>query len=144
MGLSHLVFPEAVVNFSGGSFTVRGLTVEHIAFLVQSHSAKLNGVFNLFTEKAKDGGDIEGQELGAVLMPFLQSAPEVIAHIIACGSGNPKEASMAAQLPLPVQIEAMEHIIGFTFDAEGGPKKLMETVIRLAQGTTGLLQNLSN
>lgn len=143
MGLEHLVFPEAPVSTPGGDFTVRGLTVEHILFIVKQHHSTLRPVFDSMMEKIKSKSEFHADEVGGLIMPFIESCPKVVAQVIACGSGNPSETSIAARLPFTVQVEAIEKIIDLTFQAEGGPKKFVETVIRLAQGVNGLLPNPS-
>ncbi len=143
MGLKHLVFPEALVKTPGGDITVRGLTTEHIVHIVRQHGPKLQPVFDTVMEKIKTTQDFHPDEVGRMLVPFIDAAPQAVAQVIACGAGEPDEVDIAASLPLPVQIDAIEKILALTFDAVGGPKKFMETVIRIAQGANGLLSHLS-
>lgn len=140
MGLKHLKLPEAHIELPGGGFAVRGLSLNDIAFLVQRHGAKLQALFTQFTTNAT--GEISTEAVAAFALPLIQAAPEIAAELIACASGDPDDADIAASLPFPVQVEALEKLASLTFDASGGPKKLLETVLRLAQGTTGLLASL--
>lgn len=139
MGLKNLKFPEATIEFSGGDFAVRGLSLNDISWLVQRHGQKLN---NLFTQFQQSADELDTATVAAFALPLLQSAPEIAAELIACATGDAEDAEMAAQLPFPVQLDALEKLVELTFSAGGGPKKLVEIVVRLAQGTTGLLAEL--
>ncbi|QGH44999.1 tail protein [Bacteriophage Phobos] len=139
-GLSHLVFPEEVVQFRGGQFTVRGLSLEHISAIIRLHGPRLESLFQQFKHAAlmQGGENPQALELASYITPLLQEAPDIAACMIAyaAGEANP---SLAARLPFPTQADALEKILDLTFDEEGGPGKLLETVIRLAQGATGLV-----
>lgn len=141
MGLKHITLPEATIEFSGGNFAVRGLSLDIIAHLVQRHGEKMQ---SLFTNFLKGSGEITSETVASFALPLIQAAPDIAAELIACASGDPEDAEIAARLPLPVQLEALEQLVALTFSAEGGPKKLLETVIRMAEGTTGLLENLKS
>lgn len=140
MGLKHIKLPEAAIKFPGGDFAVRGLSLDDIAYLVGRHGAKMN---DLFLEFQKGGAELELESLASFAVPLLKAAPEVAAELIACASGDPKDWHIAATLPVPVQLEALEKLVELTFNVEGGPKKVVETVIRMAQGVSGLLSEMS-
>lgn len=138
MGLKHIKLPEAQVKFSGGDFAVRGLSLDDLSFIVQRHGAKLNVLFQNFTE----AGELTVEGVADFALPLLNAAPEIAAELIACASGDSEDAGVAATLPFPVQLEALEKLAELTFNVSGGPKKLVETVLRMAKGTTGLLDSL--
>lgn len=140
MGLKHIKLPSADVEFSGGKFSVRGLSLDDIAYLVGRHKDNLHQLFEQFQEQ----GDL-GSNDGALafVAPLIQTAPQLAAEIIACGAGDAEDWTVAKGFPFPVQVEALEHVINLTFSAEGGPKKVLEAVIRLAQGSTALLDTLT-
>ena len=138
MSLKSLRLPEAKVELPDGSFVVRGLSLNDVSILVQRHGKRLNELYQQFAEQ----GDLTTETVAAFALPLLQSAPEIAAELIACAAGDPDDAEIAGRLPFPVQIDALEKIAILTFEAGGGPKKLLETVVRLAQGTTSLLDSL--
>lgn len=138
MSLKSLRLPEAKVELPDGDFVVRGLSLNDVSILVQRHGKRLNELFQRFAEQ----GDLTTETVAAFALPLLQSAPEIAAELIACAAGDPDDAEIAGRLPFPVQIDALEKIAILTFEAGGGPKKLLETVVRLAQGTTSLLESL--
>lgn len=141
-GLSHLVFPEEVVAFKGGSFIVRGLNLEAVSHIIRLHGPRMTSLFEQFKLHAvtalSGGEDPDALNLANYITPLLQEAPDIAAHVVALAAGE-ANPSIAMRLPFPVQVDALEKVLNLTFDEEGGPGKLLETVIRLAQGANGLV-----
>lgn len=143
MGLKDLRIPEEIVEVTPGgeSFAVRGLNVDDIAFLVQRHGETLTAEYERF---AASDTELSAQAISQFLVPLIDRAPALVSEVIACASDDTSQEAMqtARRVGFMVQVDALEKIADLTFTAAGGPKKLVETVIRLAQGTTGLLQSL--
>lgn len=139
MGLKDLKIPESIIETPGGSFAVRGLSLDDLAWLVRRHGDSMSKLFNDFT--ASDA-ELTSDSVARFLLPLVEQMPGLISELIACAAGDAEDAPLVRQQPFPVQIDALEKTIDLTFDAAGGPKKLVETVVRLAQGTTGLLEGL--
>lgn len=139
MGLRDLVIPEEVIETPGGNFSVHGLGIEDITVILRRHAAQLNVIFAAVSagKENLDEGFIADMALNLV-----QTAPRIAADIIAVGAGEPDLAAVVAKLPFPVQFEAIEKIGHLTFSMSGGPKKVMEAVIRAMKGTTSLLADL--
>ncbi len=139
MGLKDLKIPEAIIETPGGEFAVRGLSLDDLAWLVRRHGESMSKVFNEFT--ASDT-ELTTNSVAGFLLPLVESMPGLVSEVIACATGEADEAALVRRLPFPVQIDALEKVVDLSFDAAGGPKKLAETVVRMAQGTTGLLESL--
>lgn len=139
MGLKDLKIPEAIIETPGGEFAVRGLSLDDLAWLVRRHGDTMSKVFNDFV--ASDA-ELTSDSVAGFLLPLVESMPGLVSEVIACGAGDAEEATLVRRLPFLVQIDALEKVIDLSFDAAGGPKKLAETVVRLARGTTGLLESL--
>lgn len=149
MGLKHIKLEEAVVENPGGDFAVRGLSLNDIAFLIQRHGARLQALFtDLIAKSNQAGGELTVEGVAGFALPLIQAAPEIASELIACAASKPwekvdqEDLNVAYGLITPVQVDALEKALTLTFAASGGPKKLLETVVRLAQGTTGLLESL--
>lgn len=147
MGLKNFKLPTADIALPGGegkSFSVRGLSLDDIAYLIRNHKAKLGELFDEFqTLEGGDGVNLDAPEsLVRMMLPLMEAVPRLMADIIACASGDAGNWKIATQLPFPLQVEAIEKTLLMTFSAEGGLKKVLETVIRLAQGTTALVKDL--
>lgn len=140
MSLKELTIPSAPVQTPGGEFSVRGLSLDDLTYILQRHAVEVSRVISVIEAKR---GEIGNDLISELAVGLIQSAPAVVAEIIAVASGNPGEAAYARTLPFPVQLDAIEKIGNLTFEVSGGPKKVLEAVIRLAKGTTGLLDSLS-
>lgn len=139
MSLKHIKLPVEEIEFPGGNFAVRGLSLDDISYLVQHHGQRME---SLFSDFAQTSGEITVEAIASFALPLLQAAPEIAADMIACASGDPEDSAIARTLPFPTQLDALQKLAGLTFSVSGGPKKLLETVVSMAQGTTGLLASL--
>lgn len=139
MALSDIRIPQAVIKFSGGEFPVRGLNVTDLTELIQTHGKEITSVYDRFIDS---GTDLTPEDVMGFVMPLIQTFPEMVSTVIALAADDPESTDVVRKLPFTVQADALEQVIVLTFDAEGGPKKFVETVVRLLQGTTGLLTSL--
>lgn len=139
MALKDLFVPTVTIKTSGGEFAVRGLSLNDILRLVEKHRASMNTLFQKFVQSGEDLGLENSAQMGAVL---VESAPDVAAEIIALAADEPDQLETVKSLSFPVQLDTLEQIGRLTFEAAGGPKKVVETVIRVIQGATNLLGDL--
>jgi hypothetical protein len=139
-GLKGLVIPTTTIKVPGGEIAVRGLSFNDLSVLVQGYGPALKGLFEKLTGSGLE--DVSLDDAGKFAMALLETVPEAAACIIALGAGEPDDVAVAATLPFPVQLEALEAVAVLTFNTEGGAKKVVETVIRLAQGIGGLMADL--
>lgn len=139
MGLKDLKIPEAIIKTPGGDFAVRGLNLDDVQYLVSKHGESLT---SLFTDFMNSDSELTVEGVTRFIGPLLHSMPGLLIDLIACAADDQEAAAKLRKLPFPVLIAAIEPIASLTFDSAGGPKKLVETVVRLAQGTTGLLESL--
>lgn len=121
-----------VVEFKGGSFDVKGLSLEDITALVGNHLSDMEQVFAI-TEQAlaEKNNKIEEVDMGALAMSFARQFPSFVADVIAHAAGEPAHVDKARQLPAPLQVQALIEIVELTFDEVGGIKKAMESVTGL-------------
>lgn len=145
MGLRELATAKAVIKTSGGDLAVRGLSTADVAILIRSHEKEAVEIFDkVISQEADDDSvrtDLAIDVLGRAL---LDSAPRLVAHAIALAADDPDGLEFAERLPFPVQLAAVEKIGELTFSMEGGPKKVLETVIRLVSGATHLVKDLQD
>lgn len=142
MGLKHLKIPEVVITTPGGNFAVRGLCLDDVAYLIGRHGEQIQQLLAQF--QADKHSELSSEAISAFAAPLLKQAPRIAAEVIACATGEVDEESVtvAQGLPFPIQIEAIQAVAKLTFEVAGGPKKLVESVIQIAQGTNGLLTDL--
>lgn len=141
MSLANYRVRTKEVSLGGGeSFDVRGLSLPDLTTLLDYHGAEARSLFKLFTESSEQGMDLDS--VGLITRTMMNTAPDLVARIIALASGEADVFETAKTLPIPVQLDALEKVGNLTFEASGGPKNFLETVIRLLSQTTGSLESL--
>lgn len=153
MGLQNYKPATAEVPFPGGSFAVRGLSLDDIASLMRVHYSPLSALFDRYVAESTVAvieesaiGDMLGlNDVRGVVMETLTHTPGLIADVIAQAADviGTKEAHTVRLLPMGCQVEAIERIVQLTLEAEGGMEKLMGTVSRLWTSLAGLTANRS-
>lgn len=142
MGLRNLRLPSSDVAVPGGdSFSVRGLSLQDISIIVRHHGAAMTLLFDRFIKQSGDG--LPPADMAAMGRALLEIAPDAAAEMIALSAGEPEAIDVVRMLPLPVQVDALDKLMGHTFETEQDLKKVVETVIRAATGTTGLINSLN-
>lgn len=142
MGLKHLKLPTEEIKTPGGTFAVRGLSFVDVSALVRTDGAELSALFDHYSGAIK-GENVSTAEVMALSGSLVDIAPDMAAKVIVVAAdGDDDDLAMVRKLPFPVQVEALEKIAQLTFDSAGGPKKLLETVIRVFRGTTSLMTDL--
>jgi hypothetical protein len=142
MGLRDLRLPSSSVTVPGGdSFAVRGLSLQDISALVRHHGAAMTLLFDKFIRQGEDG--MPPADMATMGRTLLEIAPDAAAEMIALAAGEPEAVDIVRTLPLPVQVEALDLLMSHTFATDQDLKKVVETVIRAATGTTNLLNSLN-
>lgn len=129
-GLHLIKLPTKTIKVSPTSdFSVRGLSLPDILSLVAVYRDDATIIFDKFAETQEVSMDI--------VFEVIAMAPQLVALLInLAADGDEDTMAMARTLPVQVQADALEAIATLTFDAEGGPKKLIETVVRMMGGLT--------
>lgn len=124
MGLSNLRVPSDEVKVPGsGAFSVRGLNLQDIQYLVARHSGQMGQMFELF--KSED--NLIGNA-AMVSTIFIDKAPAMAADVIALAADSPSDYEKVIKLPFPVQVDALSKIAHLTFTSEDSLKKFIATV----------------
>lgn len=127
MSLADLTVEQREVTVKGGSFVVKGLTLESLTVLVRTHLPDLEKLFDLFVQNEKlQDGDIERLALAA-----LEEAPGFVSNVIALAAGEPDQAPKVNMLPIDVQFKALTDIAEMTFGEVGSVGKLLEKVVAM-------------
>jgi hypothetical protein len=127
--------PEtSTIEFAkGGSFTVRGLSLDIISALVRKHLPDLDKLVALAIDAIPQDGGFGAGEAMYVAQRLTTEAPGLVSSIIAMASDSPSEegAKAAAQLGIAKQIEAITEIGRLTFEEVGGVKKFSTWLIQI-------------
>lgn len=134
MSLKTIRVIEEVIKTPGGDFSVRGLTPADVSVLIYNHHDALSDLFNRLLGREGNSAD----SLGSAL---IAESPQIVAEIIALASGeNDADAvSLAMQLPVSIQVEALEKIGKLTFRSEDDVKKTTALIISLMKGANDIL-----
>lgn len=140
-GLKSLTFPTIAIETPGGMFAVRGLSLSDISSLAVRNRETLKALFEKATQS---DGAVELDNMEAIAVSLAQTAPGIVAEVIALATDEfDDEAIEAAKgLPFPAQVEALEAIGKLTFTTEGGLKKVVATIINVTKGTTTAIGSL--
>jgi len=147
MGLRHLVKPQATVTLSDGvqTFTVSGLSPNHLFGLYHRHRGQLSELFDVLTA---GGEDRTPETIAQMGQQVFARAPLLLAEIIALAAGGDPfdesetdgitnwqaEIAMAAGFPFPVQMDALQKIGDMTFTSDMPPKKFLGALVAMIQG----------
>ncbi len=144
-GLTKALIQEREIHTSGGTFTVGGLDSEAIFGLFQRRRDEIGAFYARIIGAAQGGVAITLDQANSLASGLIADAPEIAAEIIAMASGEPDDeyVAIARALPFPTQIAALEAIADLTFTSEMPPKKVLETVVKMLNGMTGALADLS-
>lgn len=137
MGLKDFVLPTLEVNLGtpdGASFSVRGVSLNDITELLSKHGPVMEQFYKKYSKGANQ------MDTGTAL---LKQAPDLVAQIIALAADEPDMAPSVKKMSVGIQQDALEKIAKLTFDASGGPKKFVETVMSLIQSTTSTMESLT-
>lgn len=136
MGLADYQPETRVIPFKGGSFTVKGLSLNEFTTLIRYHLPDVEAIFDLGSQVMAGKTDLTENDLRTLAIAFAEQAPGFVSNLIALATGDTSEAAIkaAGTLTFPTQVKALVDIAELTFDEVGGIKKAMESV-------AGLLKN---
>lgn len=145
MGLKEIgLRRDTVKTADGDTFTVRGLNVPDIVQIVEVNKPAVAALFDRLS--GKDANSISVSDATSLITELISIAPQACAHAIALVADDQVVDrdgmfDAALRLPLDVQADALEKIAVLSFRMEGGPKKFVETVLRIAKGVNGLAKH---
>lgn len=131
---------ETITLPGGDTVAVRGLSLSDITFLVNQHKDVLR---SLYDQVAGNPESLTSGDAGVIGSILAESAPIVAATAIALAADELDAVDIVMKLPFPVQVDALDKIGRLTFEMEGGPKKVIETVIRVIQASIGPMQEIA-
>jgi hypothetical protein len=119
------------VAFTGGSFIVRGLSLDDISLLMQNHAQDLDKLIAIYSAGIK--GDAAVAAFAQYTIALAKEAPGLVGNLIAIASDEPDVVDKARALSMPTQVAALKVIGRLTFAEAGGPKKLFESLSELVR-----------
>lgn len=145
MSLKKLKFPTHTLDTPMGEIVLRGITLPHVRAIFRDNPVEMGLVYETAKKlyaTYQQSQNPEDVDLAEVLGVVVQSAPRLVAHLIALstteGEPDEDEIKIAEDLPLDVQFDCLMHIARMTFAMEGGARsffakaaQLMTPIIKL-------------
>jgi hypothetical protein len=144
MGLRDLKHPTAQVETPGGSFVVRGLSLEDLTILMKDHTEEVGTLFNQFRDWSLTPDTQEKVPVHQFLVRIVSQTPALISRVIARAADEDDAEGIrsAAKLVPEDQSQALEKIGGLTFRSEAELEKMLKLAIRsLDQLTRALISD---
>lgn len=142
MAFSDYVVPTVELTLpNGATATVRGIALQDITVLLSRHLPTITAFFNRMSS-VRDGV-VRPDQVAAISMDLLGSAPALAADIIALAADEPNMGPKIQRYPIGVQVDALEKICTLTLEQAGGAKNLGETVMRVVKGISLTLESAS-
>ncbi|ERP95694.1 hypothetical protein Q669_29435 [Labrenzia sp. C1B10] len=137
----YLVRKEEIPLGGGNSMQVRGLSAIDIGLIVARHRDAITQLVGQAADVTQ-GGKIGNMDV--LIDVAMTQFPELVAEVICTAADEPEAHAEAMKLTLPIQLEAVYMIGNLTFEAEGGPKKTVETLIKVLNGLSGTMKSLKS
>lgn len=137
MALKEYAPKREIVNFPGGSFEVRGISLPDVSLLIDVHEH----VISIIAEKARNRAELIGSDdpimvqeaMTDLISEMIREAPSLIGYVIAICADEEDSYNQALKLPVTVQIDALTKIANLTFTDMASIKKLAADVMRLVR-----------
>lgn len=144
MGLRNIIIHREKVEVDENqSFMVRGITLFDIMQAVGDFGPQMALAFGKVTAR-EDGNPLTSAEVKGRIRDLAKEFPDVLAAAIAMASDDYSATAMTVvkQLPMSVQLDAIEKVARLSFRSEGEVGKLMESLVRAVAGATGALEKV--
>lgn len=127
------------------SFDVRAVSTNDLMVLVSEHGPTLGLIFGKLTGGAQKPGSLTTDTVQHLVFDMAREFPGIAAEIIALAADayDSEGIKMAGDLPITVQVTAIEKVFHLTFASEGDIKKFVESLTRMLVGVSGALTNKS-
>lgn len=142
MGLRNIVIHrETIAVDDVQSFEVRGISLFDIMRVIGDYGPQMSLAFGKITNR-EEGTRLEPATVKSRISDLAQEFPELLAATVAlaCDDYSPEAMKITKQLPMTVQIAAIETIFALTFRSEAEVGKLVESLVRAMAATTGALK----
>lgn len=142
MALKYTQKTEKVMDGDTEVGTVHGLSFNSILGLININREAVDSIFTKF--QGKDGVEIADEEVAKIAMDLIETAPVLVAQIIADATdayadyveeyGAPSPMEVIMGMPVGLQLAFLEKIGPLTFNAGGGAKKMLALAMKAVQG----------
>lgn len=138
-GLEFFEPQTEFVEFHGGRFKVRAISLPDVAILVDVHEYAINIIVEK-VRKQKELIEAEGDEdvirelFVSLITELIRESPMLVANLIAICADARHAVDKAEKLPINLQLDALTKIAKLTFTDIASIKKLWTDVMTMVQG----------
>lgn len=129
MAFKYTLKTKPVMDGAEEVLTVRGLSLNDIVQLLLINRDAMEGLFEQFSGRNPES--INETEIVSAGMGMVETAPGLVAHIVALAADATEHFDEIVNLPIGIQAAALEKIGELTFSAGGGPKKMLALAMKL-------------
>lgn len=114
--LSNLQSAFTTIETAGGSFSVRGLSLEDAVIIYTSNRADIDAMI-AFMQTMDPNSEKGAEIMDAGVFETIFKMPGIMAEVIAAAAGSPgpQGAAMVRQIEFPAQILAIKAVLAQTF-----------------------------
>jgi hypothetical protein len=121
------------IQYEGGEFEVRGVSLPDVAGLITAHQEAVNHIALIV--RTREELDLDDATMVIdILIDVIRQSPYLAADLICSCADEPEAYATAFQLPLTVQIEALRTSGELTFVDAAALKKLVADARTLLTG----------
>lgn len=133
------------LDLSGAVAVLRPLSLTDVVALIVNVKDDLEKLFAMaesYGLTAETADSIAPEKLLAFAPKIAAQLPQVVGYIIAQSCGEPEAVDIAANLPLPKQVEALTEIAKLTFVDEAGFMVFVGNVAAALEGGAGVVDRV--
>ena len=114
------------VPVKGTSISVRGLSLDDVAILMNTYLRDIDALFRLYEDEVDEASKVAAMAQFAIVL--CREAPALVGHLIALSADEPNMVDRARRLSLPAQVDLLKAIFEMTFEEAGGARKFCESL----------------
>jgi hypothetical protein len=131
MSLKSIKFNRYEYTFGDTVVSLRGLSFNDFAYLMQSREEDINKAISYIKNKGAD------DNIGLWL---LMNVPKLITEMVALSADEPDAIDIVERFPIPIQIELVENVLDATFKDAGGFANFIQLVAKKISTATMQVQ----
>lgn len=139
MPLSEYKPVVETVDFPGGSFTVRAISLPDVALLIDIHEHVISSLVEKVQNRKEIWENADNEEairdiVVDLATELIRESPILVANLIAICADEQGAMNAASRLPITIQVDALNKIAKLTFTDMASVKKLAADVMSMVRG----------
>lgn len=135
MGLAHFEPETQTIKFTAKkeeySFTVRGLTLVDLTYLIGEHLADIEAAWELFQSAQKD--IVRTGSLDGFYLTLCRDAPGLVAEVISVAADERDLVDRYVKLPFSITVTSLAAVVRLSMVEHGDLGNLFASIIKLVE-----------